>query len=318
MKEIHIDSHYQSGRLDKFLRRLFVQATGGFVYKMLRKKNITLNDKKATGNEILKSGDIIRIYFSDETYEKLTATDDSVRIHYEKLSKIDCDVDIIFEDDEVIVAHKPKGMLSQKAEADDISINECLLAHLIKTGCLSEKDMAAFTPSVVNRLDRNTSGIIVFAKTYNAARVLTEWIREHQLKKSYRCIVCGDCRLEGRIKSFIKKDKSTNTVSVYDKDADDLQPIETIYRFIKGNGRFTLVEAELVTGRTHQIRSQLAHFGYPILFDHKYGFEEYNNKFKKYEVLPGQLLHAYRVVFPDGREFTDDVPAVFEEIINEA
>lgn len=317
MKEIYIDSHYQSSRLDKFLRRLFVQASGGFVYKMLRKKNITLNDKKANGNEVLKTGDIIKIYFSDETYKKLTSAGGTSVSLFNRLSELHYDIDIIHEDDELIIADKPKGMLSQKAKEDDVSINEYLLAYMIHSGQLSLESMSKFTPSVVNRLDRNTSGLIIFAKTYACARQVTQWIKEHSVKKTYRCIVYGECPISGSVISYIKKDKSANKVEVFDRKRQDTLDIETIYRPIKTNGKLTLLEATLVTGRSHQIRSQISNLGYPILFDPKYGYEVANERYHSYGGSDGQLLHAYRLVLPDGREFTSDPPAIFEELLKE-
>ncbi len=311
MKELIVNENDSNQRFDKFLKRVLSEASTSFIYKMLRKKNITLNDKKADGTEKLKNGDVVKIWFSDETFEKMSGTNKSDPL-YQSLASVDCNINIVFEDDDMIIINKPAGIKSQKDSPSDISINEMAISYLINKRGLTEASFKHFHPGVCNRLDRNTSGIVLFAKNLKTAQKLSEALKERSCKKLYRAVVIGRINSEETIDGYLTKDSATNRVIVTDKATKDSKPIKTAYRPIKSiNDNFTLLEIHLITGRTHQIRAHLASIGHPILGDNKYGNTIINNKQK----VRGQLLHAYSIEFSDGRSFVADLPKEFNEYI---
>ena len=189
MKEIIITSADAGGRLDKYLNRYFAEASMGFLYKMLRKKNIKLNDAKASGKEILKENDCIKVFFSDDTFMKMKGQ--SIDISQE----VSADIDVIFEDNDILIVNKPAGVLSQKAAASDISINEMILSYLMKTKQISEDSIHGFKPSIANRLDRNTSGLIL------AEEDMT--ISKNDDITSINLFIIFFCKLHSKIKNIL-------------------------------------------------------------------------------------------------------------------
>lgn len=307
MKELRIEESDSNQRFDKYLKRVLTEASTSFIYKMLRKKNITLNDKKADGTEKLNTGDIVKIWFSDETFAKMTGADERDELYY-SLKEAAYDLDVVFEDDDMIIINKPSGVKSQKDSPADISINEMAISYLINEKGLTEESFKHFHPSVCNRLDRNTSGIVLFAKNLHTAQLLGEALKERSCKKLYRAVVIGRIDDEQQIEGFLSKDEATNKVSITKTETKDSKPIKTAYRPISHIGDdFTLLEIHLITGRTHQIRAHLASIGHPILGDNKYGNTIINKKNK----VRGQLLHAYSIEFSDGRKFVCDLPGEF-------
>ena len=174
MKQFTISPNESGQRFDKYLKKLLSNASGSFVYKMLRKKNITLNDRKADGTEKLNAGDLVKLFLSDETFEKFSGKDET-NSGYMKLKSIDSGrLQVVYEDDDVIIINKPSGMLSQKAVPEDISANEYILSYLIRKGALSEEQFKTFKPSICNRLDRNTSGLLIAGKTLKGLQTMAE------------------------------------------------------------------------------------------------------------------------------------------------
>ena len=175
MREIEIKQNDAGQRFDKYLKKLLCNASGSFIYKMLRKKNIVLNGKKADGSEKLKSGDSVKLFLSDETYLKFTVNSEVVQKEYEALRNLPVkDLQVVFEDDDILVINKPSGLLSQKANPNDISANEWILAYLIQTGKLSFEDFMTFRPSICNRLDRNTSGLLIAGKSHKGLQEMAK------------------------------------------------------------------------------------------------------------------------------------------------
>ena len=323
MKEIRIGENESGQRLDKFLLKYMSRAPKSFIYKMLRKKNITLNGKKAQGNEQLRQGDAVKLFLSDDTIGKFSET--------RTAGYAETELDILYEDKHTIFINKPAGMLSQKAAAEDVSLVEHLIAYLLKTGQISEGALATFRPSVCNRLDRNTSGIVAAGKSLAALQQLSAMFRERSLKKYYLCLVHGRVTEARRISGFLSKDERTNRVRVQ-RAGERRSPqkeearIETEYCPLRSGDGVTLLEVHLITGKTHQIRAHLAAEGHPIIGDYKYGMRSVNDSFKREYGLSTQLLHSCRLCFPEctgalselsGREITAPVPDLFRRICRE-
>ncbi len=323
MKEITIGANEEGKRLDSFLKSYLKEASGSFIYKMLRKKNITLNNKKADGKEKLVNGDSIKLFFSDETFEKFRGQKESSGFkNLGDALKTFGEFPVVFEDDNIVLVNKPWGVLSQRARQDDLSLNEWLIDYLYDKGELTKESLSTYRPSICNRLDRNTSGILICAKTLVGARTMNEIIKDRSVQKYYRTIVTGRIKDGLSLKGFLKKDEKSNKVTIKDKDPKDesYSYIETEYdpiEYIKDRD-LTLLEVKLVTGKPHQIRAHLSSIGHPIIGDVKYGG-------KKIKGLNTQLLHSYRLVFPDkmgdpftdiqGREFIAQLPDKFKEFL---
>ncbi len=273
MRKLTVNGKEEGQRLDKYLKRKLPQAPMSFFYKMLRKKNITLNGKKADGRETVQAGDLVTLFLADETIAKFRGETVSGREREDQIrAVIDASdrirgVTVLYEDDNVLVCTKPFGVLSQKAGPEDLSMNEWLAGHLLK----KSKDPAAlldsfreFRPSVCNRLDRNTMGLIVCAVSLPGSRTMTELIRTRKLRKFYQMVVEGRLTGSGTIRGWLVKDPATNKVSFSDREIPGAVFSETKWKSLSANGARSLIEAELVTGRSHQLRVQFAHMGHPI------------------------------------------------------
>ena len=319
MRQLTVHKNDENQRLDKYLKKYLKEAPGSFIYKMLRKKNIVLNGKKADGTEKLCAGDEIKLFFAEETLQKFTGETANSDVHRFPTMK---NLDILFEDEDILILNKPAGELSQKAEAKDVSMNEYALGYLQKTGAITEESLKVFKPSVCNRLDRNTSGILVVAKTYQAAREFGEALQKRTVRKFYRCIVKGEVKKSETIDGYLWKDEKTNKVQIFKEKREDASEIHTAYRPMKCENGLTLLEVHLITGRTHQIRAHLSSIGHPILGDPKYGDKRLSEKYKvKY-----QLLHACRLELDgftgdftkyNGNIISAKVPKTFVKIMKE-
>ncbi|WP_029321333.1 RluA family pseudouridine synthase [Butyrivibrio sp. AE3004] len=346
MREIKVDNNLEGKRLDKFLGSYFTECSMGFLFKMLRKKNITLNGKKATGKEMLNSGDVIAVFFSDETFDKfvnkhakdLNSAQSTSTNEYEKAFEKYKNIQIIYEDEHVLLLNKPAGILSQKAESTDMSINEWLIGYLLKTGFVTRQTLGLFRPSVCNRLDRNTSGLLICSKSLAGARTMAEILKDRSLHKYYRTIVVGEVLSNAHIDGYLYKDEKSNTVTLYDSIPEDIKAenksyskIETSYEILRSgkifinneNIKLTELEVLLHTGKTHQIRAHLSSIGHALIGDTKYGDAFVNKEMKKLFKLNYQLLHSYRLKFPklegellglSEKSFIADTPVVYNNI----
>lgn len=297
MQKITVAAPDAGQRLDKFLQKYLREAEKGFLYKMLRKKNITLNGGRAGGDEKLAAGDEICFFFSDETFEKFRGRHAGAASGPETGGLLLPALRIVYEDEHVLFADKPAGMLSQKAKAEDISLCDCIAAYLAK------QDIGAltFSAGTANRLDRNTSGLVAAGKTLAGQQLLTALLRERLIKKYYSCIVCGEMSAPLHRKQYYMRDAGTNTARLSDRPEEGAQTAELEAFPLAGlDGGFTLLKVHLITGRTHQIRAQLAAAGYPVLGDGKYGDREVNQAFSKRfgYALRHQLLHAQEMLIP--------------------
>ncbi len=288
MQQIIIEKNQSGQRFDKFLFKYFKDATSGFIYKMLRKKNITLNNKKSDGKEKLKENDIVKIFMADETIEKFRGL-----FQIELPEPIN--LDIVYEDENVIFINKKTGMLSQKSKENDLSLNEYVISYLVNEGKLSIEDLKTFKPSVCNRLDRNTSGLIVAGKSLQGLQDMSKMFKERTLHKYYLAVVVGIINEPMKITGYLKKNNKTNKVTITNKT--DGEYIETYYEPVKVLDDVTLLKVQLITGKTHQIRAHLSSINHPIIGDYKYGKKEINDIYKKKYGIENQMLHSYQLTF---------------------
>lgn len=324
MQKIVVSSNEAGQRMDKLLAKYLSGAPKSFLYKMLRKKNIKLNGKKAEGNEKLQIGDEITMFLADDTIEKFTGSTAKVENDIKQAAKHLDQVKVIYEDEHVAFLDKPSGVLSQKAKPQDVSLNELFISYLIDSKQLKEEELKSFKPAICNRLDRNTSGLVAAGKSLAGLQCLTEMFRERTMEKYYLTIVHGNLKKEEHIKGFLKKDEKTNKVTVSPTEKPDYQEIETSYRPLATNGKITLLEVHLITGRTHQIRAHLASKGHAVLGDYKYGNKEKNEYFRKKYKVDSQILHSYRMVFGtcenalkklSGKQVAAPVPKKIKDIL---
>ncbi len=342
----------QAGQwLDKFLGKFLPEAPAGFFYKMLRKKNITLNGKKAEGREVLRQEDQVTLWLADETIlkfggfllppqsadpgnRKQTESELLYSRAYEKLQGIT----VIYEDAHVLILGKSAGMLTQQARTGDLSLNEWMVGYLLHSEALAPSELRLFRPSVCNRLDRNTSGLVLCGKSLPGSQALSELIRSRALRKFYRTLCVGRLGADvpgtaTEIRGYLQKDSRTNRVTIGSQPPGEY--IRTAYRplrhfYIPADSRslcFTEVEVELITGKTHQIRAHLASMGHPLVGDCKYGDARINHIFLQKFGLAWQLLHACRLEFPSleetalttlsGRIIQAPLPEYYEAIVGE-
>ncbi|MGB8454402.1 MAG: RluA family pseudouridine synthase [Anaerocolumna sp.] len=290
MKIIIVDKNEAGQRLDKLLVKHLNKASKSFIYKMLRKKNITLNGKKADGSEKTQLEDEIKLFLSDETIGNFSEVFHTTMVEYK--------FTVVYEDSNILVVNKPAGLLSQKAEKEDVSLVEHIISYLISTGQVTEGELQAFKPGICNRLDRNTSGLVAAGKTLLGLQTMSELFRERTVDKYYLCIVKGTIKEAQKISGYLKKDEKTNRVTITGKFVEGSEPIQTEYYPLKYNDNYTLLRVKLITGKTHQIRAHLSSTGYPIIGDGKYGNKVINSQLRKAFHLEHQLLHSYQLVFP--------------------
>lgn len=317
MRSIIITEKEEGQRLDKFLAKYMGKAPKSFIYKMLRKKNIKLNDKKAEGPEKLQKEDEIKLFLSEETI--LNFQEEFV------VEKTETELDIIFENKHILIINKPAGMLSQKAKKEDVSLIEHLTTYLLETKQITKEELQSFRPGVCNRLDRNTSGIIIAGKTLLGLQTMSALLKERNIGKYYQCIVKGKIDKQQAIDGYLIKDRSHNRVKITKTKEEGADYIKTEYEPISCTEDFTLLRVKLLTGKSHQIRAHLQSIGHPVIGDGKYGDVPTNKRLRKEFRLKHHLLHSYELQLPElSEEFKDisnkkiiaPLPEYFSDLIH--
>ena len=297
MKELTVNAADGGQRLNKYLIKYLETAPASFVYKMLRKKNITLNGKKAKGDEIISQGDSVKLFLSDETISKFKSQKKASNINLDDRIELK----ILYQDDNILAVHKPAGILSQKAKENDISINEMIISYCETNHICKSSAEITFKPSVCNRLDRNTSGIILAGISLKGTQTLSKLLKDRTGDKYYFTIVKGKLDQKRYERAYIVKDEKvniSNVINIKEYQALSSQKqglynyIETYFEPISSSDKYTLVRIKLITGKSHQIRAHLRHLGFPVVGDSKYGDISINRYFRDKYKLKNHLLHA--------------------------
>ncbi len=288
MKEFIIKKNDAGQRLDKYITKSFPLIPQALMYKYIRNKRIKVNGKRAEISYKLSVDDVISMYINDEFFEP-------VKPKYDFLSA-GKSIKIVYEDENIILIDKPAGILSHPDEGNytDTAITR-VKRYLYEKGEYDPENEMSFAPALVNRIDRNTCGIIIGAKNAESLRILNEKLKNRELHKYYLCVAIGKIKnKEGVIKGYLEKNEKQNRVYISEKSNDKTKAIATKYNVLDYKGGLSLVEVELLTGRTHQIRASFSHIGNPLLGDGKYGTNAQNKQFGGYKK---QFLYSYRLAF---------------------
>ena len=317
MKKIQITENDANQRIDKYLKKLLVNAPANFIYKMFRKKDIKVNGKKVDEKYILKNNDVVEMFLYEDKFQEFTATKSIYDV--EKTFKV------LYEDKHVLIVYKPTGLLVHEDINESVNtLTNQVLSYLAKKNELDLGRENTFMPGPVHRLDRNTSGIVIFGKTLAALQCLNEMIKQrHCIEKSYLTICKGKLNQKRSLKNYMIKLEDQAQVKLVNKDHPGALTMETLVKPLKSNDSYSLVEVTLVTGRMHQIRVHLASIDHPVIGDRKYGDFELNKIIKKSFGLNNQLLHAYKIRFVktfgvldylQDKEIICPVPELFKKI----
>lgn len=291
MREIKIAKNDAGQRLDKFLTKA-LDLPIGLLYKSIRTKKIKVNRKRAENNTVLAEGDTIQCFLAEEFFAKLDNASE-VTLSFDKIQP---KLDIVYEDENILLLNKRPGVSVH--EDEDSKVNTLIAhvqAYLYQKGEYNPEDEQSFAPALCNRIDRNTGGIVIAAKNAEALRVMNEKIRLREIDKLYLAAVHGiPAKKEATLTGYLIKDEKLNKVRVYDKNPPKgAKNIITKYKVIATKGSDALIEVELLTGRTHQIRAHMAYIGHPLVGDGKYGV----NKGDKAEGYKYQALYSYKLRF---------------------
>ena len=298
MREFTVKKDDAGQRLDKFLNKALPSLPPSLLYKFLRTKKIKVNRHRAEGKQMLSVGDTIQLFISEEFFPD--SEEDSVSA---SLSSLKPNISVLYEDENILLVSKRPGVCAHEdAEGNTNSLILHIQAYLFQKGEYDPSSSLSFAPALCNRIDRNTGGIVIAAKNAEALRVMNEAIKARHLDKFYLCAVHGILKKkEDTLFGYLLKDSDKNTVRVYDKNPPKgAKDIRTRYRVLKEANGLSLLEVELLTGRTHQIRAHMAHIGHPLLGDGKYGI----NRTDREKGYKHQALWSYRLrfSFPEGEK----------------
>ena len=314
MKEIKITENEAQQRLDRFLRKYLPNYVLGDIYKLFRTKKVKVNNKREKENYMLQLDDTVQLYISDAV-----PAEQNISVVPAK------PIDIVYEDENILLLNKPFGLLTHPdTPGDNDTLIDRALYYISKQEGYTPSP--TFTPSTCNRLDRNTGGLVIVAKTYKALKSANKLVRERGIQKLYLCVVKGVIREAGEVENFLLKNEESNKVEILEEHEEGAKGVYTKYKPLKANDEYTLMEVELITGRPHQIRAHFGSIGHPIVGDVKYGDKNINKIFFDKFKLKHQFLFAYKLVFKEeeegleylkGRSFTSELPTSFERITKE-
>ena len=288
MREFTIGKNDAGQRLDRFVSKTLPLLPPALLQKYIRLKRIKVNGKGSARDVRLAAGDVLQLYINDEFFEQ---PNDDNRF----LSIFTPNLDIVYEDDNLLLVNKRPGLVVHADETEKVNtlINH-IQAYLYQKREWNPRWENAFAPALCNRIDRNTGGIVIAAKNAETLRIINDKIREHELRKSYLCIAVGcPTPLQGRIEGFLRKDEAKKLVTFHHRPVPGGKTAVTLYKTLQTRGELSLVECELLTGRTHQIRVSMAEIGCPLLGDGKYGIGPKNRAYREEK----QLLYSYKLSF---------------------
>ena len=290
MREFVINESEKGLTLEKYVFKVLKNAPSSFIYKLFRKKDIKVNGHHEDKKYRLNDQDVVAIYVTEQQF---------VEFEKEKELKPNLTIKdwIIYEDKNVLFINKPSGLLVQKSNPRDESLDQLVVEYLMATNQYDPRKEKGFVPGPAHRLDRNTSGLVAFGKNHASLELLFDLFKNHDLiNKHYLALVVGQMENEkGTVDAPLKKDEETNTVKV----AKSGKTAKTVYKLIKKYGGYSLLDVTLLTGRTHQIRVHMAYINHPIVGDAKYGNFAANKEFKQRYGYASQFLHAYKMGFGD-------------------
>lgn len=275
-------------RVDKFIRKWLKDVPLSAIYKAFRKGDVRINDSKCKKeNYSLEEGDVLEIKYIKSDVKK------------KKFVRIENNFRVTYEDENMLLVEKWPGVLVHSdKEKNSPTLTDYVLSYLYDKGDYAPEKEVTFTPSPCNRLDRNTSGIVIYGKNFEALKDLNEMVRERRIKKFYLAVVKGKIK-DGIYEAYIKKNTTSNTSKIFDKFVEESKKVSMSVKLIETCGSFSFIEIELLTGRSHQLRAHLSHLGNPILGDPKYGNKDVNNYFENKFGLNYQFLYAYKLIFRD-------------------
>lgn len=297
MKEFQIKKNDAGQRLDKFLTKAVKGLPTSLMYKYIRTKKIKVNRARTEQKYVLSEGDIVQLFIKDEFFDSPERDDSALAAITPKLT-------VVYEDENIILVNKRPGVLvHEDDEGKDNTLIMHIKAYLYQKGEYDPENEQSFAPALCNRIDRNTGGIVIGAKNAEALRVMNEKIKNDEISKFYYCAVHGKMpKKADTLTGFLLKDSDKNQVKIFDKQVKGSKNIITKYKVVSEKNGNSLLEIELVTGRTHQIRAHLSYIGHPLLGDGKYGVNK-DDRAKGYKY---QALYAYRLRF----DFNDDSGAL--------
>ena len=297
MKEFQIKKNDAGQRLDKFLSKAVKGLPMSLMYKYIRTKKIKVNRARTEQKYMLKEGDVVQLFIKDEFFESPEKDDSALASIVPKLT-------IVYEDENIILCNKRPGILvHEDDEGKDNTLIMHIKAYLYQKGEYDPENEQSFAPALCNRIDRNTGGIVIGAKNAEALRVMNEKIKNDEISKFYYCAVHGKMpKKSDTLTGFLLKDSDKNQVKIFDNQVKGSKNIITKYKVISEKNGMSLLEIDLVTGRTHQIRAHMSYIGHPLVGDGKYGINK-DDRAKGYKY---QALYAYRLRF----DFKDDSGAL--------
>lgn len=309
--KIEIGANEANQRIDKFLRKFLKDVPLGAIYKSLRKGDVRVNEVKIKEKYILSLGDIVEI------------RDITSDIKEKKLVRAEANMKITYEDENILIVEKWPGVLVHSdSDKGEPTLTDYVLTYLNDKGDYIPEKEITFTPAPCNRLDRNTSGMVIFGKNFEALKLLNEMIRERRIKKYYMALVKGRIK-DGTYEAYISKNEDSNISTIYDNPRPNTKRIAMSVKTIQSCGTFSLIDIDLLTGRSHQLRAHLSHLGNEIIGDEKYGNKKINSFFYNKYGLNYQYLYAYKVTFSDcpavlsymeNKTIAESLPPIFKKI----